>query len=79
MFSDDDATFRAYKDQSEGKCRVIEARDLIFTHRYHCAYPEVPEDETYRFQNRPESYEAGKKLFLERNPHAYGKEARLWM
>lgn len=79
MFSDDDATFRAYHDQAQGKCRVIEARDLVFTHKHHCANPDVPEDDTYRWQNRPEAYEAGKKLFVERNPTAYNKHASLWM
>jgi len=79
MFSDDDATFRAYFDQSQGKCRVIEARDLVFRHRHHCADGSVPEDDTYRWQNRPEAYGAGKKLFVERNPTAYGRHAGLWM
>lgn len=79
MLSDDDLTFRAYRDQQAGNCRVIEARNLVFTHRHHCAYPEVPEDDTYRHQNRPEAYRAGMKLFNERNPHAHGKEAKIWL
>lgn len=78
MFSDDDATFIAYKDQSNGNCRVIEARELLFMHKHHCIDNSEP-DETYRWQNRPEAYSAGRKLFTERNPHAYGKEARLWL
>jgi hypothetical protein len=57
---------------------VIEARDLLFKHDHHCIRNEEP-DETYRWQSRPEAYEQGKKLFLERNPHAHGKEAKLWM
>ena len=78
LFSDDDVTFTAYKDQSNGNCRVIEARDLLFKHEHHCIGNQEP-DETYRWQSRPEAYAHGKKLFCERHPHAYGKEARLWL
>lgn len=78
LFSDDDATFRAYKHQSEGKCRVIEARDLLFKHDHHCIRNEEP-DATYAWQSRPEAYELGKKLFTERNPTAYGRDAKLWL
>ncbi len=79
MFSDNDATYLAYRDQSNGNCRVHEARDLLFKHNHHCANPDVPEDDTYRFQNRPEAYASGLKLFNERNPHAYGRDAKLWL
>lgn len=62
MFSDNDATARAYK----AGC-VIEARDLVFQHRHHCAFPEVREDETYRRQNSEKAYAKGRKLFCERH------------
>lgn len=78
MFSDDDATFLSYKDQSNGNCRVIEARDLLFRHDHHCIDGRPP-DATYAWQSRPEAYAAGRKLFWERHPHAYGREARLWL
>lgn len=78
MFADDDRTFRAYFDQSEGRCRVIEARDLLFEHQHHCKTGAEP-DATYQWQNRPEAYEAGRKLFWERNPHAHGKYAKIWL
>jgi hypothetical protein len=78
MFSDNEFTYRAYKDQDMGICRVIEARDLLFEHQHHCKTG-APEDATYAWQNRPEAYEAGRKLFNERNPHAYGKDAKLWL
>jgi hypothetical protein len=79
MYSDDDFSFRAFKHQNEGECRVIPAKELVFLHRHHCANPDVPEDDTYRWQNRPEAYAAGRALFIERNPHAYGKDAKLWL
>lgn len=79
LFSDDDFTFRSFKHQSEGNCRVIPSKDLLFLHRHHCVNPDVPNDDTYEWQSRTEAYVHGKKLFLERNPHAYGTEAKLWM
>lgn len=79
MFSDNEFTYRAYKDHDTGIAKVIEARDLVFLHRHHCANPDVPEDETYRYQNSVEAYEKGRILFHERNPHAHGRDAKLWM
>lgn len=79
MFSDNEFSARAYIGASNGECKVIEARDLIFPHIHHCAHPDVPEDETYKFQNRPEAYEKGRELFNQRNPRAFGQLAHLWM
>lgn len=78
MFSDDDFTFNSYFDQSKGNCRVIEARDLLFEHQHHCKTNAEP-DATYLWTGRPEAYETGKKLFVERNPTAYNKHAKLWI
>lgn len=78
MYSDDDFTFRAYRDQQDGNCRVIEARDLLFEHQHHCKTNAEP-DATYLWTGRKEAYEHGKKLFLERNPMAYNRDARLWL
>lgn len=75
VFSDSEATHRAYLRHETGLATVIEARDLLFTHNHHCKSNE-PEDATYAHQNSPEAYEAGKKLFMERNPGAGGG---LWM
>lgn len=79
MFADNEYTARAYIGASNGECSVIEARDLVFTHRHHCAHPEVPDDDTYRHQNSKEAYEKGRELFNQRNPRAYGQLAHLWM
>ncbi len=78
MFSDNDFTLTAYRGHAKGECKVIEARDLLFEHLHHCKTGE-PADATYEWTNRKEAYEAGRKLFLERHPHAYGKEASLWI
>ena len=79
VFSDDEYSYIARRDAANGNCNIIEARDLLFLHRHHCANPEVPEDQTYRDQNSKEAYDAGRKLFIKRNPHAHGRDAKLWM
>lgn len=78
MFSDNDFTISAYRHQDRGECKVIEARDLLFEHQHHCKTGES-EDATYAWTNRPEAYAHGKRLFEERHPHAFGREARLWL
>ena len=67
VFSDSEATIRAYARQKEGIAEVIEARDLLFEHQHHSKTGE-PEDATYAAQNSPEAYAKGKALFMERNP-----------
>ena len=77
VWSDDELTARAYQRQRDGLATLIEARDLVFRHRHHAADPTVPEDDVYRWQNRPEAYALGEKLFRERNPAALLEHA-LW-
>lgn len=78
MFSDDDATYRAYRDQRDGKCKVIDARDIVFLHRHHYHDKSVPMDETYMRQNADSAYQKGSALFTKRNPDANGKDRHLW-
>lgn len=63
VWSDGDATFRAYKR----KC-VIEARDLVFEHKHPFFDKSVPMDSTYAMQNDTIRYYEGEKLFSERFP-----------
>lgn len=77
MFSDDDATCRAYRHQREGLCTVIDARELVFLHRHHYHDKSVPMDATYQRQNSDEAYRMGAALFRKRNPEAE-KERGLW-
>jgi hypothetical protein len=78
MFSDDDVSYRAARHQRDGRCTVIEARDLVFLHRHHYHDKTVPMDETYARQNADSAYRMGAQLFKERNPEAYTKDRRLW-
>lgn len=70
VFSDDDASYRAWKASQEGRCVLINARELVFKHRHHYHDKSVPWDETYARQNAAEAYAQGQRLFLERNPEA---------
>lgn len=67
VFSDSEATVRAYNRHTDKQAEVIEARDLLFEHLHHCKTGE-PEDDTYKQQNSTEAYVYGKALFMERNP-----------
>jgi hypothetical protein len=62
MFSDNDVSARAEK----AGC-VIMARDLLFQHRHHSAFPEVANDATYKRQNSSDAYKRGYRLFARRN------------
>jgi hypothetical protein len=78
IFSDDEATYRAYRDAKDGNCLLLEAKDIVFLHRQHSNDPSVPIDDTYRLQSRPEAYTAGLRLFFERNPRAATDGIRTW-
>jgi hypothetical protein len=78
IFSDDEATYRAYRDAKDGKIMLIEDKGIVFRHAHHYNDKSVPWDETYAHQNRPEAYTSGLKLFNERNPRAATDGIRTW-
>jgi hypothetical protein len=78
VFSDDEVTYRAYRDQLAGLCTVIEARDLIFLHRHAYHDASVPMDATYAKENSAEAYRIGAALFAKRNPQAAVDGVRDW-
>ena len=78
LYADDENTYRAYRDQRDGNCQVIEARDLVFRHRHHYHDLSVPWDDTYCAENADESYQSGAKLFNERNPEAQKDGIKTW-
>lgn len=78
VFSDDEVTYRAYRDARDGRVKLIEARDLVFLHRHHVHDRSVPDDATYQRGNSPEAYAIGSKLFWERNPEARTDGLRTW-
>lgn len=63
VWSDGDATFRAYK-----RGCVIEARDIVFEHKHPFFDRSVAMDSTYAAQNEPIRYADGERLFTERHP-----------
>ena len=70
VYSDSEATYRAYRDMRDGKIQLIEAKDIVFLHRHAYFDKSVPLDETYKIQNDPHNYTLGLRLFKERNPRA---------
>ncbi len=78
VFSDDDVTIRAYADAADGKCTLVEARDLVFLHRHHYHDKTVPLDATYQRENSDEAYRIGAKLFAERNSELVRRGFRTW-
>lgn len=78
IFSDDEATYRAYRHARDGEVQLIEAKDIVFRHAHPSNDGTVPMDDTYRHQNRAEAYTAGLRLFFERNPRAATDGIRTW-
>lgn len=70
VWSDDDATYRAWRDAQEGRAVLIDARHIVINHRHHYHDSKVPWDATYERQNAPKNYEQGERLFIQRNPEA---------
>lgn len=77
VFSDDEVTYRAWKNAQEGRSKLIDARDLVFKHQHHYHDASVPWDATYARQNAPEAYAQGEYLFMQRNPEAL-KTVKEW-
>lgn len=78
VFSDDDATIRAYADAAAGKCSLIEARYLVFLHRHHYHDKSVPMDATYERENSSKAYAHGQALFMKRNADLVAKGFKTW-
>jgi len=78
VFSDDDVTIRAYADAANGKCTLIEARDLVFLHRHHYHDKSVPFDATYARENSSEAYAQGQALFMKRNAELVRRGFKTW-
>ena len=70
VFPDTENSFRAIQDDANGICKRIVARDFLIYHDHPHYNPGVPMDDTYRWENAPENYVSGEKLFRERNPEA---------
>ena len=70
IFADTENSFRAIQDGLSGECEYIDAREFLLYHDHPLFNPAVPWDATYEWENAPENYESGSKLFAERNPKA---------
>ena len=70
VFPDTEHSFRAIEDTKAGIVQLIDARDFLLYHDHPAFNPAKPWDATYAWENAPEHYVTGRKLFLERNPTA---------
>lgn len=70
IFPDTENSFRAIQDGISGECEYIDAREFLLYHDHPMYNPAVPWDGTYAWENAPEHYESGAKLFKERNPES---------
>ena len=70
IFPDTENSFRAIQDWLSGECEYIDAREFLLYHDHPMYNPAVPWDSTYAWENAPENYESGAKLFKERNPES---------
>lgn len=77
VFSDDDFTYRALRDERDGLCEIVRT-GLTFLHRHHYHDPSVPMDDTYRRENSAEAYRLGGALFAQRNPKAATDGLKTW-
>ena len=84
VFSDDEASIRAYGQAADNECFLVDAKELVFRHQHHYHVKDekgaalVPWDQTYAEQNAPERYSAGRRLFEERNARYIGRGFKTW-
>lgn len=70
IYPDTENSFRAIQDGLSGECEYIDAPQFLLYHDHPAFNPTVPWDSTYEWENAPENYASGAKLFAERNPEA---------
>lgn len=78
VFSDDEVTYRALRNEADGLAKYVRADNLVFVHRHHYHDKTVPWDDTYAHENAPEAYAQGKRLFESRNPRALTDGLKKW-
>ena len=78
VFSDDAFSYKAYRNERDGLCKIVRAPDLVFPHRHHYHDKSVPWDDTYAHQNSSEAYASGKRLFEQKFPRAKTDGIKKW-
>jgi len=78
VWSDDHWTYRALRNERDGKSYFIQARQIVFLHQHHYHTKTVPWDNTYAKQNSAVAYRVGEKLFRELNPRAATDGLKTW-
>ena len=78
VFSDDEVTYRALRNQRDQTAFFVDARQIVFRHRHHYHDKTVPFDDTYSRENSAHAYAVGEKLFRARNPRAATDGLKTW-
>jgi hypothetical protein len=63
MYADNDLAAHCMLDAAEGRCSLIRLEEPVFPHLHPVNDPSIPMDAAYQWQNRPQAYADGRKLF----------------
>ena len=63
MWADNDLAAHCMLDAAEGRCSLIRLEEPVFPHLHPVNDPSIPMDAAYQWQNRPQAYADGRKLF----------------
>lgn len=63
MYADNDLAAHCLLDAAEGRCSLIRLEEPVFPHLHPVNDPSIPMDAAYQWQNRPQAYADGRKLF----------------
>lgn len=63
MYADNDLAEHCQLDAEEGRCTLIVLNGPVFPHKHPANDPSIPMDAAYQWQNRPEAYAEGLRLF----------------
>jgi len=74
VFPDTENSFRAIQDDKAGLCRYVWAPEFVLYHDHPTFNPAIPWDATYQWENAEPHYDAGEKIFYERNPEALAEK-----
>lgn len=78
VFSDDEVTYRALRNDRDRRAKFLRMRDVVFLHRHAYHDKSVPVDYTYERENSAHAYAHGLRLFRDRNPRALTDGLKTW-
>lgn len=73
MYADNDLAEHCQLDAKEGRCSLIVLDQPVFPHKHPANDQTVPMDAAYQWQNRPEAYSEGLRIFKARRAAEFGE------